>query len=398
THPYPIFTPYSGLQRVNTLRNAFHAAAESRLYADLGGKPCTVEEAGNLGPMYSSPQTASAYLNNMLWNSYAHDCRSLLWWCGFDQTQLPFPPYEWNAMERELGLFDAQKQRTLPLQTLGAFQKTIDDLGLTLPRFRTQAVCILTQGQDTWGVGFTSFILAKQAGFDIEFQYSKQPIKDADAYILPSIAADTAIYQYRYKELLAKVEAGASLFVTWAGGSLQPFEKIFGARPEWRYQETSPRMVLLEGTPISLTQPLRMGLSAPNAAVCAQDEQGMPVLTLGRYGKGQVAFLASGIENELAPKPNAFLPDATPVWRFYEWFAKVAGFKRILHSNDPFITCTEHFLQEDSAIVIAVNNTPEERPFQPTLTKGWSLAHPLVGTFDRIPANSAVMGKFLWKR
>ena len=196
----------------------------------------------------------------MLWNAYAHDCRSLLWWCGFDQTQLPFPPYEWNAMERELGLFDADKKQTLPLKTLGDFQKTIDRLNVTLPKYRANAVCILTQGQDTWGVAFATFILAKQAGFDIEFQYAKQPLKEASAYILPSIAADTAIYQYRYKELLAKVEAGASLLVTWAGGGLQPFEKVFGARPEWRYQDSAPRTVTLDGIPITLTQQLRMNL------------------------------------------------------------------------------------------------------------------------------------------
>lgn len=398
THPYPIFTPYSGLQRVNTLRNAMHAAAESRLYAEVGGKPCTVEEAGNLGPMYSSPQTASAYLNNMLWNAYAHDCRSLLWWCGFDQTQLPFPPYEWNAMERELGLFDADKKETLPLKTLGAFQRTIDSLAITLPKYRRNAVCILSQGQDTWGVAFASFILAKQAGFDIEFQYAKQPLKEADAYILPSIATDTAIYQYRYKELLAKVEAGASLFVTWAGGGLQPFEKVFGARPEWRYQEAAPRSVTLEGTSITLTQSLRMGLSAPNAAVCATDEKGMPVLTLGRYGKGQVAFLASGIENELAPKPKAFLPEATPAWRFYAWFAKVAGIQRILRSNDPFITCTEHFIDAKHAYVIAVNNTPEARAFSPSLAPGWTIVKPLVGSLDGVPANSAIILELLLQK
>ncbi|MBO7534861.1 MAG: cellulase family glycosylhydrolase, partial [Victivallales bacterium] len=68
THPYPVFTPHSKVDRVNTIRNAFHAAAETRLYEEIGGKPAFVEEAGSLGPGASSETVAAHYLENMLWN------------------------------------------------------------------------------------------------------------------------------------------------------------------------------------------------------------------------------------------------------------------------------------------------------------------------------------------
>ena len=45
THPYPLFTPHCRIDPVNTMRNAFHAAAETRLYGDVGGVPAFVEEA-----------------------------------------------------------------------------------------------------------------------------------------------------------------------------------------------------------------------------------------------------------------------------------------------------------------------------------------------------------------
>lgn len=395
THPYPRFTPYSALSRVNTMRNAFHATAESRYYAEIGGKPCTVEEAGNLGPMYSSFEVAEKYLRNMLWNSYAHDCRSLLWWCGFDMTQLPFPPYEWNAMERELGLFDAGRCPTLPLKELGRFQRMVDALGFTLPEYRKNAVCIINEGQDTWGVAWSSFLLAKQAGFDIVFQYSRQPLKDADAYILPSISGDNAMIRQRYQALLKRVEEGASLLVTWNGGVLQPFEKVFGARPEWRSHGTGPRRIAFRenGDNFTVTSDYRLALSAPNAEVIATDEEGMPVLTLGQYGKGKVAFLAVGIEAESAPKPDAFLPEASPLWKVYAWFAEIAGFKRIMKSNDAFVTCTEHFINDKEAIVIAVNNTPDTRMFEPVLADGWHIDGYLAGKAGKIDGNDGVMLK-----
>ena len=101
THPYPLFTPHCGTDPVNTMRNAFHAAAETRLYGDIGGVPAFVEEAGNLGPSQSSDEVAGNYLRNMRWNCFAHDCRGLLWWCANDQTRLEHAPYDWAAVEQE---------------------------------------------------------------------------------------------------------------------------------------------------------------------------------------------------------------------------------------------------------------------------------------------------------
>ncbi len=391
THPYPLFTEFSNLARVNTMRNAFHATAESRLYADLGGRPCTVEEAGNLGPMYSSQETAAAYLNNMLWNSYAHDCRSLLWWCAFDFSHLPFPPYEWNAMERELGLFDSDGNKTLQLKTLSEFQQTIDGFGMPLPEFRKDAVCILTDGQNNWGAAYASFILAKQAGFDIEFQYARQPLKDSNVYIVPSISSDEAIYRNRYMQLLENVKDGASLLVTWSCGSLQPFEKVFGVRPEWRRQGAGARKVAIDGATIEFSQQYQLALSAHGADVIATDQDGMPVLTLCKYGKGNVAFLSLGIEAELAGRPDAFDVNSQPIWKFYRWFADVAGIRRIVRSNDPFVTCTEHRIDASHVIVIAVNNTPDERKSDFAIANGWTVSKTLFGTSGNIAPNSAIV-------
>ena len=64
------------------------------------------------------------------------------------------------------------------------------------PRTR-QAVCILTAGQDHWGVAYSTFVLAKQAGFDLEFQYATQPIREADLYLLPCLSGHAMISRRR---------------------------------------------------------------------------------------------------------------------------------------------------------------------------------------------------------
>jgi hypothetical protein len=67
-----------------------------------------------------------------------------------------------------------------------------------LPARQTDAVCILSEGQDQWAIAYASFILAKQAGFDLTFRYADQPLKDASLYLLPSISGGRILYGRRY--------------------------------------------------------------------------------------------------------------------------------------------------------------------------------------------------------
>ena len=372
THPYPIFTPHSGIDRVNTFRNVFHAAAESRLYADAGNRPCFPEEAGNLGPMMSGPETAAAYLRNMLWNSYAHDCRGLLWWCAFDQDWLPFPPYDWVAMERELGLVDHDGQPKLTLQTMAAFRKMTESVG-TLPEFRKDAVMILPHSDDIWGTAWAAFLLAKQAGFDIRFCRADQTVPEADFYIIPGVADFTPFTAEKYKEILAKVEKGATLFVTLDGGVLQPFAQVFGV--EFDYREEAPAEIsipLPDGTTASWMPKYRSVYKNVSADVILKDAEGLDRMFRKDYGKGQVIYLGAAPEPVMGNQLRAFVDGASPVWKLYAIAAEIAGVKRILKTNDPQVTVTEHPVSENEVIVILVNNRPEECTTKCTLADGWT--------------------------
>ena len=68
-----------------------------------------------------------------------------------------------------------------------------------------------------WGAAYSSFILAKQAGFDLEFQYSDQPLKPSNLYLMPSVNGMSAISRRRWLELLDKVHSGATLLLIACG-------------------------------------------------------------------------------------------------------------------------------------------------------------------------------------
>jgi len=70
-----------------------------------------------------------------------------------------------------------------------------------LPERTVEAVCILTSGSDQWGAAYGSFILANQAGLDIEFQYGSQPLKDSKLYLIPSASGMTPLLKPKWLEM-----------------------------------------------------------------------------------------------------------------------------------------------------------------------------------------------------
>ncbi|WP_294479138.1 hypothetical protein [uncultured Victivallis sp.] len=374
THPYPLFTPHCSTDPVNTMRNAFHAAAETRLYGDVGGVPAFVEEAGSLGPTFSSETVAAAYLNNMLWNSLAHDCRGLLWWCANDQTLLKHAPYDWVAMERELGLLRPDREEKPTLRVMKAFGEMLDRTGLRkLPPFRRDAVMILSQDQDQWGVAYAGFLLAKQAGFDIEFQYSEQALKPAKFYILPSIRDTRVMPGRRYRELLRAVQEGATLLVTSDGGSLEPFNSVFGIDIATVSRAVAETVISSEERDFHLRcrSEFQIDLVNRDAEVLAVDSDDDPIFCCRAFGEGKVLFLAAPIERAASETPRAFLPGGQELYRLYAAAAEKAGVRRRVFRTNPQLTLTEHEVDPDTLLVIAVNNTPTTFTDEITSSAEW---------------------------
>ncbi len=399
THPYPCFTPHCKVDPVNTMRNAFHAASETRLYGDVGGVPSFVEEAGNLGPSQSGDRVSARYLENMLWNTWAHDCRGLLWWCGHDQVDLPHTPYDWTGMERELGLLRTDRSPKPTMEAMGKFGRMIANL--QLPRFRRDAVCILTQDQDQWGTAYMSFLLAKQAGFDIEYQCWDQPLKEADFYLMPSIKGTRVIPKHRWVKVLAAVEKGATLYMSSNEGTVEPFNRVFGLDIETTALAVEPLRLKSERFDFDLTckGKFEIKLSTRNAEVLAVDAEGAPALTRCAYGKGTLIFSNFPVEAALMETPRSFMPGAPEHYRIYQAAAEIAGVKRLVTRDNPFITLTEHRENRDSLLVVAVNNTPEAASAKLTPAKGWKLAGAVLGEGPQggvltVPGNSGAVLRF----
>ena len=396
-HPYPVFTPHCDQDPVNTIRTILHSTAEARYYADLGGKPCICQEIGTLGPMIASERVAADFIRGCLFSLWANDCHGVLPWGAHDQTHLAHAPYDWHAVERELGLLRVDGSAKPWLQELTAFRRMLDGLPFDrLPLRRREAVCVLSEGQDQWGVAYSSFILAKQAGFDVEFQYCDEPIRDAPLYLLPCLTGHAMVPRRRMNELLAKVEAGATLYVSLDSGLPSGFEPMAGLEPQTRERRREFGAISLEGLAGAAEVPcsgsFKVRFTPTRAEVLGREPDGNPAFTVADYGKGRVYFLGVPLEMMMTQTPGAFhAQHAAECWRVYHHVAAEVTGDRAVRKWNSMVAVTEHPVDETRRIVIAVNQSPETVHDALSLAEGWEPGEVWHGDMAAIGPNDGVV-------
>lgn len=355
THPYPLFTAHCNREPMTNIRPLLHGTAETCLYADLSGKSAFVEETGNFGPAFCDEELGADIVRAQLFSLWAHDCRGLLWWCAHEQTHLDKPPYDWISMERELGLLRTGGAAKPVFQAMARAVEDIRGLPFaTLPSRRIDATCILTDGQDQWGAAYSAFILGKQAGFDLRFCPADRTLPESSLYLLPSVSNLRALTRRRELELLERVQAGATLYVSMDDAVLGEIMKMTGLHILGRFERSAPCRFRLGGEEFSIASSIRHDLRAGSATVLAE-EDGMPVFSVAPCGRGKVFFLSAPLETFLARTAGAFLEDSAPYWKIYERIAQDICGDRHIHKSAPNIGITEHALENGALVAVLTN-------------------------------------------
>ncbi|MDD5349792.1 MAG: hypothetical protein PHQ12_06240 [Chthoniobacteraceae bacterium] len=374
THPYPYWTRHTRNDAVDALRTTLHATAETRFYAGIGGKPCFAEEIGTMGPMVASDEVSARFARTNLFSLWANDCRGFLWWCAHDQTELAHAPYDWSGVESELGLLRIDGTPKPVLREMNAFRDFLRSLPFALlPPRRAEAVCILTKGQDDWAAAFGSFVLAKQAKLELEFRHIQQAIPEAPIYLLPSLAGPDCVPRRQWLELLARVRAGATLYLSLGDGIVPHFNEIAGVELLTRATANSPLSVTLaeDGAVLPLCGACDLVFSARGAEVLGtRGDNGSPAFWRHRLGLGQVIVFAAPIESSLTTAPGAFHPDAPAYWRVYAEIARARPVPRFLEMEAPALAVTEHPLSDGRTAVVVINHSATAQTVATRLAEG----------------------------
>ncbi len=389
THPYPYFTRHTRNDAVNGFRTTMHATAESRFYADLGGKPCFVEEIGVMGPMIASDEVAAAFARVILYSLWANDCRAFLWWCNHDQTELVNAPYDWIGVELELGLLRIDHTPKPVLREMKAFHDFLGTIPFAaLPPRHREAVCLLTHGQDNWAAAYGAFVLGKQAKLEMDFRHIEQSIPEAPIYLLPSITGMNCIPRRQWKELLSRVRAGATLYLSLGDGIVPHFNEVAGVELVTRSETTGLASVSLsnaERSVLPLVGADKIAVTAVDADVLGvRSDDGSPAFWKNRYGNGQIIVFAAPIETALTKTPGTFDADSPPYWKVYHEIASSQPCHRRLAIESPNLAVTEHPIDSGQSMAVVINHTATAQTARAVLNEGFAIGRIVRGNIENV--------------
>ena len=363
-HPYPApFRVDANRGPFNGFRNALHPVGQSLFYAGISGKRAFPQEVGCLGPTLVSCEMAAKGYRQQMFASWMHGLNGFLWWCAFKQMNLGYPPFSNNAMERELGILNVDRNRTPKAEAIALkeFKAFKDSLPFkALPPRKTDAVCLLSEKEDAWQTSFGALMLAKQAGFDLKFVGAEtRSIPESKFYILPSGGGWESYTQQAWEGLLAKVAAGSTLLVTRGGsaGYSSWFETT--GLESTMYRATRKIDFTFEGVRLHASDDFT-SIQTPKGEGCevlVRDTTGNVVMARRKYGKGCVIAVNFRLEHlAMSSLPNVFEGDfSNELWRLYGFAAKEAGVKRMVMREDVGVVVTEHPMGDDKTIVCALN-------------------------------------------
>lgn len=372
THPYPYWVQHADRDPMASMRTALHATCENKYYADIGNRPCLVEEIGSMGPMVCSDETAADFMRVNLFSNYIHGALGVMWWCANEQDMLEHTPYTYQMCEIELGMRYADGSPKPVLTETGRVAKILNSFDFELPAAQEDAVCLVTRGQDQWGAAYMTCLLAKQAGLNLRYAFADDPLPESNVYLLPSVNGPSVMDRANYLALQEKVKEGATLYISLDVGVLAGFEGLTGMKIEDSCAASGGCALDLDGTTIPFSRQREYRLTSAGATVLAYDNNGNPAITAYRYGKGKVYFVNFPLETMLLNRR-----DCTD-GGYYKIYRKLFGEVIRRHpavTQNPYIGVTIH-----GEIICAVNYSD-----QPQKTGFTKVGQVLYGNAEEIP-------------
>ena len=376
THPYISPSINNDIDAANQLRSTIFPTAQSMFYRDLAGVPVIMQEQGSFSDTTANREMAADFARANIFSCIAHNVKGYMWWCAHEQIHLEAPPYAWNMMERCLGMLDPDRTPKPVGKAICEMSRMLEALPFEeLPEHQIDAVCALSQNEK-WKNGSVSFVLAKQAGLDIQYCAADRSgvyLPDAPMYIVPGVTQWAVMYKHSWDTLKSKVyEDGAVMLVTYDGGSLIELEEVFGIRSLGNIKTQGSHTGEFAFGKVTYGVTHELLIESVGAKVLATNETGNIIFTEHTYGKGKVFFLNFPVEKYLSDKAGVF--NNTDWYKIYQQAgADVIG-KKVVTSTNPQIGITLHKESEEKYIVCAINYSDKVQDTCLKVQEGWKLS------------------------
>ncbi len=375
THPYPCFD--CSKDPLPTMKPVLSSVYKNVLSEDISGVPTFLQEFGAIGYSMCSYKTEADFYRCMLLSSIAHNCKSAMYWCAYDQGHLDYPPYDWNDIGSDYGFFTKDRiSKPVAVENV-KFNKLLDKLeNRTLPQYSREATVLLVkEARPDLAPSQSAFMLAKRAGFDVSFcNLPDAPIPDSRLYIIPSINNTKAISKVRFNEILEKVNNGSVLYMSLNSALMRMMPELAGA--DFAYRENIPysASVTFNGVELPVSGNVKYTVESVRSEVLAYDKNNSPVFFKNKYGKGYIYLLLVPLEAYVNNVNGYFNSETQPDHSIiYKELAQQAGISRIAHSDNKFVLLTEHKISENEYYIFPINYSNRTQNVHITLNGNYTV-------------------------
>ena len=224
---------------------------------------------------------------------------------------------------------------------------------------------------------------------------------DAPLYIMPSVYSSKPISLHRLNDLLCRVRAGASLYISLGDTLFRRITELTGLTIESR-ERGRAEQIELDGERFGLQSGYRYNIEsiADSCTPLAHGEDGRPVYTVNRYGDGKIYFSLYPLEAIIADRPSSFTDSAPDYAGFYRKFAAdaLSVSPRAYQSDCREVLTTEHIIDSSRRVVVMINYSSRPKTITAAGINGYKPVRVLRGERDgdgiAVPANDAAIIEF----
>lgn len=386
-HPYPSPTVNGDRDVMTGPRTSYITTQMVEYYSGVGGKPALVQECGTFSDMVGNKEMAAKFMRMCLYSGWANGSLGYLWWCAHEQVLLPYPPYSWSMMERELGLlYEDYSPKPVALQ-MKECQEVLSNMPFDeLPKKKYDAVCICngeTRG-DTLGRIQIPYMLCKQAGLELTYREQHQTLPEVPFYIIPSVDGWACLDLECYNTIRERVKNGANALFTIGSALLAMPEATLGLTSSGMKNNNTTKQIDFGTFSLPVCYEKEFLMSETTAEVLAKDEDGNVVFSRNKLGKGYIYYLAFPMERMLT-KNEMLIRDAEkyPYYKIYAKCAEKVIEEKFAKSMVPDVGVTTHWFNDKECVVVAMNYSGKK--VNPELIiKDHSKCEVLHGSIDEI--------------
>jgi hypothetical protein len=198
--------------------------------------------------------------------------------------------------------------------------------------------------------------------------HTRQSLKPADYYIIPSIQSCGGIPKAMNFELQERIKAGAKLLITYNGGYIGYFNQLTGLMVSGREEFGESMQFSLGEENVQVVSPVRLLLNADEKCVISKDQKGRPVFTKYQNGKGEVYFLNLPIESIYSDTPH---PEDTNWHQIYGYFLSNIDRPLVVESNHCAVTYHPY---QDGRIGVFISDLMEKKKFSIRISDSYEIS------------------------